>query len=181
MGRKYAIRDQSAWYYLTITTVEWVNLFTRIEYRDFLIENLKYCQKHKGLKIYGYVLMSNHLHLIVSARDSNLSDIIRDYKTFTSKELIKKVNTPKESRRNWMLRIFGYHGKQNKRNKAFQLWQQNNHPVEIQDEEMCHRILEYIHHNPIKAGLVNQAEHYPYSSASCYSDHPHPQTLKLDW
>ncbi len=69
MSSKYIIKDQNAAHFLTITIVSWVDIFTKKIYRDIIIDSLKYCQKEKGLEIYGYVIMSNHIHLIVRALD----------------------------------------------------------------------------------------------------------------
>ena len=81
----YKIRDQHGIYFLTFAVVEWVDVFTRKEYADIVIESLRYCIQHKGLKLYAWCIMSNHVHLIVSAEQGNLSDVLRDFKKFTSK------------------------------------------------------------------------------------------------
>ena len=78
-------------YFLTITVVGWIDVFTRQSYRDFVIDSLKYCQHSKGLNIYAYVIMSNHLHMIVHSPEGKLSDIIRDFKKFTSRKITKFI------------------------------------------------------------------------------------------
>jgi putative transposase len=86
---------------VTFTVVGWVDVFTRKE----TINAFRYCIENKGLKIYGYVIMSNHIHAIIQATEdmSTLSDLIRDYKKHTSKEIIKWMNeSNKESRKEWM-------------------------------------------------------------------------------
>jgi REP element-mobilizing transposase RayT len=82
----YVITDQYATYFVTFTTVGWVDVFTRKELKEIIIESLKYCQKEKGLIIHAYVIMSNHLHLILRAKEGSagLSAIIRDFKKYTS-------------------------------------------------------------------------------------------------
>lgn len=61
MTRKgYIIHDQQAIYYMTFTVVGWIDVFSRQQYRDIIIESLKYCQAHKGLHLHAYVIMSNH-------------------------------------------------------------------------------------------------------------------------
>lgn len=84
----HKIKNQDALHFITITVVGWVDIFTRMQYKDIIIESLKFCVQNKGLKLYAYVIMTNHLHLIVSA-DAGISDIIRDFKKFTSKEILK--------------------------------------------------------------------------------------------
>ena len=101
----------------------------------------------------------------------NLSDILRDFKKFTSKKIISSIETnSQESRKKWMLRIFRECGKINSNNKTFQFWQQDNHPVELSTNEMMEQRLDYIHDNPVVEGIVNEAEHYKYSSAIDYSE-----------
>ena len=85
MARKYAIGDQQAIYFVTFTVIEWIDIFIRPSYNEILVEGLKYCQKEKGLRVYAFCIMTSHIHLIISAKDPNkLSDIIREYKSYTS-------------------------------------------------------------------------------------------------
>ena len=106
-------------YFVTDTVVDWVDIFTRPVYKHIIVDSLKYCQQHKGLIIYAWVLMSNHLHAIVGTTGENtLSDIWRDFKKFTSKEILNTLQTmPNESRREWMLNRFEYSGKNDKKIK----------------------------------------------------------------
>jgi len=79
-------------YYVTDTVVDWVDIFSRPIYRHIVIESLQYCQKEKGLIIYSWVLMTNHMHMIVGRKGENkVSDILRDFKKFTSKEIIRTL------------------------------------------------------------------------------------------
>ena len=164
----HKIKNQDALHFITITVVGWVDVFTRMQYKDIIIESLKFCVQNKGLKLYAYVIMTNHLHLIVSA-DAGISDIIRDFKKFTSKEILKLlIEDSKESRREWMLRLFKYFAKYNKDNKTYQFWQKDNHPIELANLEWIDQKLMYIHNNPVRAGIVESPEHYIYSSAINY-------------
>ena len=87
----YKITDQGAMYFVSFAVVSWVDVFSRREYRDLIIESLKYCQKEKGLVIYAWCIMSNHFHLIISAEESNLIDVLGDFKKFTSKQILKSI------------------------------------------------------------------------------------------
>ena len=100
--------------------------------------------------------MSNHVHLILSATEPNkLSDILRDLKKFTSTNIIKAITeNAKESRKSWMLWIFKDAGEKNNRNKDYQFWQQDNHPIECNTNEILETRLVYLHQNPVRAGLV---------------------------
>ena len=99
-----------------------------------------------------------------------LSDIFRDLKKFTSKKIISEIKqNPDESRKNWMLWIFKSHGAKNPNNKEFQFWQQDNHPIELDSNVKIDQRLNYLHENPVKAQIVENAEDYLYSSAKDYS------------
>ena len=92
MSFHYRIHDNSRPYFITITVVNWIDVFMRKIHNVTLIDSLKYCQEKKGLEIFAWCLMPSHLHLIVRAREGFiLSDIVRDFKTFTSKKIIKQI------------------------------------------------------------------------------------------
>lgn len=86
-------------YYLTITVVEWIDIFSRPVYKHLIVDSINYCIANKGLKVYCWCLMSNHLHMVASAEEGSLSDILRDFKKFTSKALIEAIQEEAESRR----------------------------------------------------------------------------------
>ena len=154
---------------MTFTVVEWVDVFTRKEYKDILIDNLRYCQKEKGLTIYGWCLMSNHVHLVVSTKTLDVSDLLRDFKKYTAKKIIEYlINNVYESRKEWMLKVFRQAGANNSRNANYQFWRQENQPKIIYTPAFAAQKLEYIHNNPVEAGIVTTAEEYLYSSARDY-------------
>ena len=181
MSSKYKIVDHQALHFITFATVQWVDALSRPLYKDLIIESLNFCQREKGLKVYAYVIMSNHIHLIASAKEgANLSDILRDFKKFTSKQLIAEVkNNVQESRSNWMLWLFQSAGTRNSNNKTYQFWQQDNHPIELSSNELIDQRLDYIHNNPVKEGFVREPEHYPYSSAMDYAGGKGLMTVEL--
>ncbi len=158
-------------YFVTDTVVDWVDIFTRPIFKHVILESLTYCQKNKGLIIYAWVLMSNHLHMIVgSTGDNKVSDIMRDFKKFTSKEILNVLLADgTESRREWMLNRFEYAGKNDAKIKNYRFWQQGNDAQEIYLNDYFNQKLNYIHENPVKAELVNRAEDYRYSSAIDYA------------
>jgi len=158
-------------YFVTDTVVDWVDIFSRPSYRHIILESLQYCQKEKGLIIYAWVLMTNHLHAIVGSTEKNrVSDIWRDFKKFTSKEIVRTLlidNT--ESRQEWMLNRFEYSGKNDKKIKNYRFWQEGNDAQGIYLNDYFNQKLNYIHNNPVKAEIVNRAEDYRYSSATDYA------------
>lgn len=167
----YIISDQYATHFLTFTIVGWVDLFSRKECRDIIIDAFEYCQQNKGLSLHAYVIMESHVHLIASAsaKSSGLSDIIRDLKKHTSKKLLSWIlNSRKESRREWLEIVFKYHAKYNTNNAKYQVWLQNNQPKVCIHPRFTTQKIEYIHNNPVVAGIVDRPEHYLYSSARNY-------------
>jgi putative transposase len=166
---RYRIEDQRGLNYLTLTVVDWVDIFTRPVYKNIIIDSLRYCQEHKGLHVYGYVLMTNHLHLIVSAQGAlGLSEVLRDFKKFTANQVLQAIQTGGESRKEWLLHRFAYRGNTNAGKREFQFWQQDNHPIELYSVPVIMQKLGYIHQNPVRSDIVAEAEHYIYSSASNY-------------
>lgn len=166
----YNINDQTKAHFITSTVIDWVDVFSRKVYRDIVIESLDFCIQNKGMILYGYVIMSNHIHLIVQSKDGKLSDLIRDFKKFTAKRILERIENEPESRRNWMLKRFEFACKSHSRNEKYQFWQYGNHPEEIYTEKFLWQKLDYIHLNPVRAGIVDKASHYLYSSASNYVD-----------
>jgi putative transposase len=165
---KYRIWEQHGLNYVTLTVVGWIDVFTRQRYRDIVIESLRYCQKQKGLHIVGYVLMSNHLHMVVYTEGYALSDVLRDFKKFTATQILKSIENEPESRRDWLLYLFKFFAKHNSDNRHYQFWQQDNHPIALWTLEVIWQKLTYIHYNPVRAGIVLEPWGYIYSSASDY-------------
>lgn len=171
MSRKYKFHNPEGIYFVSFATVNWIDIFTRRLYKDIIVDSLNYCVKEKGLVVYAWVIMSNHIHLIVSTRGNLLQDIFRDLKRHTSKEVLTAIeNNPQESRKEWMLWLFHRAGEKNNHNYHYQFWQQHNQPEELGRESFdIDKVMDYIHNNPVKASFVAKAEDYLYSSAVDYS------------
>ena len=166
MSRKYKFGDSDKLYFISFAVVYWIDAFVRKEYKDILVDSWKYCQQHKGLEIYGWVIMTSHVHLIIGSNQNKLETIVRDMKTHTSAQLKKSITNYKgESRKEWMLWLMERAGKKNSNNKDWQFWQQHNKPIEIINASMLYQKLEYIHRNPVEAGFVENEEDWLYSSA----------------
>lgn len=168
MSEKYKFVDESGMYFVTMTTVGWVDLFTRFELKHVIVDSLRYCQKEKGLVIHAWCLMPSHLHMIVSTKQEKLSDIMHDFKKFTSKELINTINRINESRRGWMLELFGEVADHLKRVSKYKVWQDGNHPELLYSAKFIRQKLDYIHNNPVADEIVDEPEEYRYSSARNY-------------
>jgi len=169
MSTKYKFHDQEKLYFITFAVVGWIDLFVRNEYRQVLLDSWKYCQKNKGLQIFGWCIMTSHVHMIIGTEKDNMEDIVRDMKRHTSIALRKCIEEhPQESRREWILKLMREAGSENSNNARFQLWRQDNHPIELFTQTVTHQKLDYIHNNPVMAGFVESPEEYLYSSAKDY-------------
>ena len=171
MPESYVIKDQFASYFLTFQIVGWLDIFTRKCYRDIVVDSFNYCVEQKQLQVHAWVIMSNHVHCIVTSKNGLLSDTIRDLKRHTAKEILKSIQEPGESRRELILQQFREAAKMHVRNKEFQVWTHENHAVEISPyiREMGLSKLTYIHQNPVEAGIVENAEEYLFCSARDYA------------
>ena len=170
MPTGYQIKDQSSAYYLTFQVVFWVDLFTRKKYRDIVLDSLRYCQMNKDLEIFAFVIMSNHVHLLARSSNDNLSATIRDFKKHTSKQIIEQIQTSEESRKKWMLNLFSHAAKRQNKEGNYQVWTHENHAVEASTNAFIWQKTKYIHDNPVRNGLVENAWEYMYSSARNYAD-----------
>lgn len=171
--RPYSMTNPEGVYFVTFSVVFWLDVFVRECYKSIFVESLNFCVQNKGLRVHGWCLMTSHVHLIISAAEpvkANLSDILRDLKKFTATQIIRKIETGTESRREWLLDKFKFAASQNSRNSHYQFWQQNNHAEELISNLFMQQKLDYIHQNPVKEGWVAEAQHFVYSSARDYSD-----------
>lgn len=169
MSSKYKPREQENPHFITFTIVGWIDIFTRDLYKEIFVTSLDFCIKNKGIDLHAWVVMTNHVHLIVSTKKNNISDFVRDIKQFTCKEIINSIqNNSRESRKEWMINMFDYVGITNKKNVYFQLWKQYYHPIELNTPRRLEIALNYLHNNPVKAGLVWEPWYFKYSSGIDY-------------
>lgn len=170
MSEKYKIFPGGL-YFITMTVVGWIDVFTRAEYCDEIIKNLNYCISNKGLKVYAFCIMPSHIHLIAKTEDTNLSNVLRDFKSYTSKKIIKMIaENSQESRKEWLLYMFEFFGKKNAHNDKYQFWQQKNHAFDLFSNKFIDQKIDYIHNNPVAARIVTDPIHYVYSSTNEFTD-----------
>jgi putative transposase len=176
MSNKYKYGDERHAHFVTYTVVQWIDFFIRDEYRQILVKAIQYYQKERGLEVYGYCIMSSHVHLIIRAGEQDrLEELTRDLKGYTSKafrKILEDKNVNYESRKSWMLWMMKRIGLKNSNNKGFQFWQQDSHPIELWSDEVFYQKLNYIHMNPVVMGLVAEPEHWYYSSARNHAGLP---------
>ena len=170
MSDKYTIRDQTKAHFITLTVVGWIDVFTRLNQKNMIIDALRFCQENKGLIIYAYCLMPSHLHMICQAQENAvLSDILRDLKKFTSKKIIKLLHDEPESRKEWMTKLFEDACRHLKRNVQYKVWQDGNQSKELFSNKFIWQKLNYIHMNPVTDKIVARPYDYLFSSARNYA------------
>jgi len=173
MSDRYKIQKGDASYFVTYTVTDWIKVLADDSYKMIVIESIRYCQQHKGLKVYGYCIMPNHVHMIIQATgEVSVSDILRDLKTFTSKEIIKKLELGKSDGYINVLARFAEAGRPLKRIKKYKVWQDGNMAEWLYSNRFIRQKLNYIHNNPVKAGLCSEPWEYAFSSATNYADKP---------
>ena len=163
MRDRYKILDPQGIHFLTSTIVEWLPVFTKERYFQIIIQTLKFCMDHKGLKLYAYVILDNHFHLIASA--PNLSHAMASLRKYTAHEIIRQLT---EDNVSWLLNQLAFYKKRYKIYSQHQIWQEGMHPELISSTCMLFQKIEYIHQNPMKRGYVDQPEHWKYSSSRNY-------------
>jgi REP element-mobilizing transposase RayT len=164
MRSRDTVKEPDAPHFITGTVVQWIPLFTRKSYFDILLDALQFCRQHKGLKIFAFVILDNHLHLVVSG--PKLADIIRDFKSYTAKRLIAQLE---QDDKTWALNQLQYWKRPDKTKSDYQVWQEGFHPKVIVGDEMLRQKIEYIHLNPVRTGVVERPEDWVYSSARDYA------------
>ena len=169
MRSRYGFRNPEGTYFVTSTTVEWLPVFSSAACCNILVQSFLHCRVHKGLKIYGWVILDNHVHAVLSGPD--LSSTLRALKGFTAQVLIEQI---KRERRDWLLNQLAYYCSVHKTRSEHQVWQEGVHPQEIEGDAMMRQKLDYIHHNPVMRGLVVAPEHWRYSSAHEWLVGGHP-------
>ena len=176
MGRsRYKIVDPELPHFLTCTVLHWIPIFTRPGTVNIVLESLRFLAKD-GLKVYAYVILENHMHLVAQSED--LARDISRFKSFTAKRLVQYLA---ENNIRQVLDQRAFYKKAHKNDRAYQLWQEGCHPEWIQNDEMMRQRIEYIQQNPAKRGYVDQAVHWRYSSARNYAGENGLLAVCLEW
>ena len=166
MGKYRTVPGHEGPYFATWTVVAWQPVFTRRDYFDVIVHSFEYCRGHKGLALYAFVIMPTHVHLIASAAEGgSFSALMGSMKRHTSREIHRLLE---QDRRGDMLTICRDHAPMD---QDFALWQAEYHPEAVVGQPMAIQKLRYVHENPVRAGFVDDPEHWLYSSARNYADH----------
>jgi REP element-mobilizing transposase RayT len=171
--------DTGQVFFVTTSTVHHHRVFgLSREYYNILADSLTFVLNEHKAKLFGYVFMPSHVHLIVAMPEGeSISDLMRDFKKYTSTKVRQQLE--KEERRSALksLRV----NAQGKKNQIFKLWMDRFDDLVIDQGNTLSVMLEYIHNNPVKAGLVEEAEEWEFSSARNYLLGGHRIDVATDW
>jgi len=171
MSRNYKFHNPDGLYFVSFAVIDWLDVFTRNEYKDLLLESLTFSQKEKGMEIIAWCIMNNHVHLIFrSVKGEHPSLFLGDFKRFTSRAIVNAINeNPRENRKEFLLEHFKKAANNSSNVKNYQFWRHDNKPIELWSNAVIKEKIEYIHKNPVDAGLVYKPQDYIYSSAIDYA------------
>jgi len=163
MRTRYKIVETENFYFVTSSFQNWLPIFDDEKYIQILFDAIKYNQKSRDLKVYAYVIMPDHLHMILQSE--KLTNIMQSIKSYTAKEIIKEL---KSDNKRTFLRKLKLDKLEHKTQSEFQVWQEGFHPQIILNDMMMEQKCNYIHMNPVRKGLVDAPEKWKYSSYLFY-------------
>jgi len=164
---RYVILEADKPHFLTCTIVEWLPVFTRPDSVQILLDSWTHQRQADGLRLFGYVILENHLHFVAQA--PRLDKCLYNFKSFTAARLIALLEARKAES---LLARLRFAKRAHKRDREYQFWQEGSHAEMIFSEAVMRKKLEYIHQNPVKRGYVDLPEHWRYSSARNYLGQP---------
>lgn len=167
----YKFHNPEGIYFVSFAVIHWMDVFTRKKYNEIVLETLRFCIKNKGMKIYAWCIMTNHVHLVFSVTPPHKPELVLgDFKRYTSRNIIKAIqHNRKESRRSWLMEKFRAAGEAGHNTTNHQFWRHDNMPIELTYHSIIKQKIDYTHNNPVKAGYVFVAHEYCYSSAIDYT------------
>jgi len=166
MGRsRYKIYEPTHPHFITCTILHWIPIFTRKESVQIILDCLEFLKEKYNLKIYAYVVLENHLHLVIQSDD--LGKTMESFKKFTAKKILEML---KRENVTTILEQLVFYKKAHHTNKNHQVWEEGYQPKLLQTDEMMISKIKYIHENPVKRGYVDEAVHWRYSSARDYEN-----------
>ncbi len=149
--------------FYTATILDWKKLLKPEKYKMILIESLQYLVKEERVILYGYVIMDNHIHLIWNPTKSySLKHTQLSFMKFTAQRIKRnlEINHPNVLAK-FLVQL---------KDRDYQFWQRNPLYVDLYNNDIVIEKLNYIHNNPIKAGLCEEDTDYKFSSAKFYKE-----------
>ena len=173
---RYQFGEERQPHFLTATVVDWLPVFTRQETADILFSSWRYLQENQNMRLYGFVVLENHLHVV--AQSNNLPATWTRFKSYTARRIIDYLQQQR-------IEIFLQHMrsslKARRGDRTYQFWQEGSHPQMIEGRPMLVQKLSYIHQNPVKRGYVDKPEHWRWSSARNYAGQDNLLDVFMDW
>ena len=164
--------DQQACYFITFNVVDWVDIFVRPAYKQVITDSLNEYIAYKGLVVYAWCLMSNHLHLVAQVKKGlSFAVVTRQLKKSIARKMMEVIESEPDPRKEWMLSRFENFSQCLRRLDKYPLWQECNHPVHIEpgNRQALLEHVHYIHENPSRDKIVEFPEEYLFSSARDYA------------
>ncbi len=173
---RYRIFETEYPYFMTSTIVAWLPVFSQPRYVEIILDSWRFLQRERGIQIFGFVIMENHLHWI--AQGPNLAEQVGRFKSFTARRILDDLEA---SGRETLLEQLRFYKLRHKVDQRHQLWQEGSHPEQILGDEMMLQKLEYTHQNPVRRGYVDEPVHWRYSSARNYEGMAGLLDVVTDW
>jgi putative transposase len=173
---RYRIYEDGYPYFMTCTIVGWLAVFTRPEAVQIVFDSWNFLNREKQFRLYGYVVLENHLHLIASA--PRLSSVMKSFKMYTARQIIDLLEAHRATVLLKQLRALKL---RHKVKSEYQVWEEGSKPKQIDNDAVMLQKMEYIHNNPVKRGYVDEAVHWRYSSARNYAGMPGLINVITDW
>jgi REP element-mobilizing transposase RayT len=173
---RYRFHEREHPYFLTDTITAWLPVFAQPENAQIVLESWRFLQRERGILIFGWVIMENHLHWI--AAGENLPEQAARFKSYTARKVIDRL---KASKHEAVLNQLRYFKLPDRSRQEYQLWQQGSHPQQITSDAMMEQKLAYIHNNPVRRGYVDEPAHWRYSSARDYEGQKGLLDVVTDW
>ena len=173
---RYRMFDDGYPYFITDTIVAWLPVFSEPIFAEIVLESWRFLQQQRGVRIFAYVVMENHVHWI--ARGEGLAQKVGRFKSYTARCILDEMA---KLNRVTMLQELQYYKLRHKADQTYQLWQEGSHPQQIESDEMFEQKVEYAHNNPLRRGYVDRPEHWRYSSARDYAGKPGLLAVETDW
>ena len=161
---RYVITEPDKPHFLTCTVVEWLPVFTRPDAVAILLDTWRHQREHAGLRLYGWVVLENHLHFVAQA--PRLDKCVASFKSFTAGRLVDLLE---QRRAEPIPKRLRFAKPAHRSDRQHQFWQEGSHAEMVISDVVMRQKLDYIHYNPVKRGYVELPEHWRYSSAPNYA------------
>ncbi len=156
---RYRIREAAYPHFITSAIVQWLPIFRSEPRTEVILDSLRFLRDEGSIRLHAYVVMENHIHLIVSSPD--LSRNVRRFLSFTARQLVDHLTDSEETAH---LRALELSSLDSRKSHRYRVWRPGFHPQALLSDSMMDQKISYIHENPVRKGLVQRAEDWPYSS-----------------